>query len=345
MTNLHAKPGPADLADLTAHCLTFRLPLINQSRDEVIRLFNGFNEGRAGWVVDLYATNLVISHHLEPDQISLQSARSIREAIINALPWVDGTLFKQRHGSNNEQRRGVWLDQTREVHQIVENSVRYAIDLRLNQDNSFYPDTRLLREWLGNNLSARNVLNTFAYSGTLGIAALGGGASEVIQTDLNPRFLAIAQQSAVMNGFENRHQTLPMNFFTAVNRFKSARKLFDCVILDPPYFSTTKAGKVDLLSDWHGLINKVRPLVGHEGFLVLVNNALYASGAMVMEQVNHLESSGYFQLEALIDVPVDCRGFPETIISRPPTDPAPFTHPTKIVILRAARKDQQRATP
>ena len=68
---------------------------------------------------------------------------------------------------------------------VVEGGVQYAIDLLMNQDASFYLDTRNLRQWLRENLEELRVLNTFAYTGSLGIAAGIGDAKEVIQTDLN----------------------------------------------------------------------------------------------------------------------------------------------------------------
>ena len=49
--------------------------------------------------------------------------------------------------------------------------------------------------------------------------------------------------------------------------------LFDCVFVDPPFFSVTEKGRVDLEQDMVRLLNKVRPLVAHNGYLVAINNA------------------------------------------------------------------------
>jgi len=334
-----------DLDSLISSRLQPRLKLIDPASLQVLRLLNGYAEGLPGWVVDIYGKNVVISQHTLPDSASRDTAEKIAQSILLLLPWITGILFKQRRASDEEERKGRWLTKTLETHRIEENHVRYSIDLRLNQDDSFYPDARYLRAWLKNHLGGLSVLNTFAYTGSLGVAALAGGAREVLQTDLNQRFLQIAVQSAKLNPHAgSHHHTLGLDFFAAVDRFKTAKRLFDCVILDPPFFSTTEAGEVDLAGNWRGLINKVRPLVGHEGYLVLVNNGLYVSGEAVMAEVDYLCSSGYFSVETKIDVPQDCLGFTETILGTPPVDPAPFNHPTKIIILRATRKDKRRAT-
>jgi 23S rRNA (cytosine1962-C5)-methyltransferase len=334
-----------DVPTLIGSRLQPRLPLLNPNTPKVVRLFNGHTEGLPGWVVDLYATNLVISLHTPPDSQSHQTADQIAQTIQSQLPWSTGVLFKQRRSTDEEVRKGQWLTKSKVIRDIVENGVRYAIDLRLNQDNSFYPDARLLRAWLKAHMTGLSVLNTFSYTGSLGIAALAGGACEVLQTDLNQRFLQLAIQSAQLNPHEgSHHHTLALDFFAAVDRFKTAKRLFDCVILDPPFFSTTKAGEVDLAGNWRGLINKVRPLVGHEGYLILVNNGLYVPGQAVMTEVDYLCASGYFSVETRVDVPQDCLGYPETIVAAPPVDPAPFNHPTKMIVLRATRKDLRRAT-
>ena len=98
---------------------------------------------------------------------------------------------------------------------------------------------------------------------------------------------------------------------------------------------------MDLQSDTTRLINKVRPLIAHNGTLVVINNALFTSGAVFMGELEALTASDYLAFERIIPIPEDITGFPETIQTPPPTDPAPFNHPTKIAILRVFRKDKR----
>jgi 23S rRNA (cytosine1962-C5)-methyltransferase len=87
------------------------------------------------------------------------------------------------------------------------------------------------------------------------------------------------------------------------------------LFLQPP-----KPARVDLLAETTRLINKVRPLVAHEGWLVVINNALFLSGADFMAELNQLCQSPYLAFETTIPVPPDVTGYPETIThSRPQT--------------------------
>ena len=324
-------------------CLELRLKDPSLKASQVIRLFNGFYEGLPGLTVDLYANTLVISEHDRQRKGEQNLYEEIAEFYAKVLPDVKSVLLKQRYAQDLEQRKGRLLLGGELPNSIEENGITYALDLRLNQDTSFYPDTRILRLWLSQQMKDVRVLNCFAYTGALGIAALAGGASEVIQTDLNPHFLAVAQDSLVLNHFPGTMKTLSQDFYLMVAGFKSKAELFSCVILDAPLFSQTRRGRVDLLQNWQGLINKVRPLVGHEGWLVAINNALFLPGNELMESVRKLTAVGYLEISDIIPVPQDVTGYAQSIVAKAPADPSPFNHPTKIMIMRTCRKDGRRA--
>ena len=184
-------------------------------------------------------------------------------------------------------------------------------------------------------------MNTFAYTGSLGVAALGGGAKRVVHLDLNRNFLNVAKTSYTLNGFPiDKSDFINADFFPGVARLKRTGELFDCVFLDPPFFSATSKGKVDLAAEGERLINKVRPLVADGGWLVAINNALFLSGRDYMSMLEELCADGYLRVESLVPVPDDFTGYPETRVGKFVSDPAPFNHPTKIAILKVRRKLQ-----
>ena len=307
------------------------------------RLFNGFLEGCPGLVLERFGSALVIFDHAEPGHFDALVEAIVRWALSD-LHGVTAVLWKQRQNPEADARNGRLIVGEAFPSQIEENGIQYALDLRLNQDAGFYPDTRRLRGWLADNLQGKHVLNCFAYTGSLGAAAGAGGAAKVVQTDLNERFLALARRSWRLNSLpEDRHRLVVGDFFRVMGRMRHAGRLFDAVILDPPFFSTTEAGQVDLLSQSTRLINKVRPLVAHEGCLVVINNALFFSGVDFMAELDDLCQSDYVAFAERIPVPEDVIGYPETRQGALPVDPAPFNHATKIAVLRIFRKDKRGA--
>ena len=324
-------------------CLQLRLNDPSLASTNAMRLFNGFYEGLPGLTVDLFADTVVISEHSRERTANPAFHQAIAAFYANVLPGVNSVLLKQRRADEADARRGRLILGENLPTSIQENGVNYALDLQLNQDTSFYPDTRALRIWLTNRMENLRVLNTFAYTGALGIAALAGGAREVIQTDLNPRFLELAHRSQALNCFPGAMKTLNQDFYPMAAGFKSQSQLFDCVILDAPLFSQTSRGRVDLLQNWQSLINKVRPLVAHEGWLVAINNALFLPGNELMESVRKLTVGGFLEVSEIVPIPPDAAGYAQTVVAKAPADPAPFNHPTKIITIRAYRKDGRRA--
>ena len=180
------------------------------------------------------------------------------------------------------------------------------------------------------------MLNAFAYTGSLGVAATAGEARRVVQLDHNPKYLNVAKASYKLNGFPvHAADFIEADFFRQTATFRRRDQRFDCVVLDPPFFSSSISGVVDQVHQSARLIHKVKPLVAPGGVLVAVNNALFVSGAAYMETLQAVCSDGYMELADLIPVPDDFTGYPETRRGAPIADPAPFNHSTKIAVLRS----------
>jgi 23S rRNA (cytosine1962-C5)-methyltransferase len=324
--------------------LAARGTLFEDSHSSAFRLFNGFYEGEPSLAADLYGRSLVLHNYGGHPQ---DAQHLIEEAVTffrQRIPWLICGVLKPHNAPTAAGRRGALIFGDQPDRQIREQGVWYAIDLFLNQDTSLYLDTRHLRSWAQQNLGGKTVLNTFAYTGSLGIAALAGGAQRVVQLDRNRRFLNLAKASSELNGLPNSQNELRVDdFWTRTSRLRRERRLFDCVIVDPPYLSQTSKGEINLAEDSQRVINKVRPLVGHDGYLVAVNNALFLSGAKYLETLEGFCRDGYLFIETLIPVPEDFTGYAQTRCDAPPLDPAPFNHPTKIAVLRVRRKDERRA--
>ncbi|MDM8531350.1 class I SAM-dependent methyltransferase [Anaerolineales bacterium HSG25] len=320
------------------HALTARENLFDEKHETACRLFNGFTEGQPNLVIDLYARTAVLYNYAKPVEAGQDNLEVAQQFLLNRLPWLSAIIVKDRFGLYDSMKQGRLMYGDKADRHIREHGVRYAVELTMNQDSSFYLDTRNLRRWIIDNLHGKQVLNTFAYTGSLGVAAYAGGAVRVIQTDLNRQFLNVAKTSYTLNGFPIRKPEFMIgDFWSLVNRLKRAGEQFDAVFLDPPFFAATKKGRVDLAHNSARLINKVRPLIRHGGYLVAINNALFVSGQAYLDTVQSVCADGHVSIEQFIPVPDDCVGYALDPPS-PITDPAPFNHATKIIVLRIFHK-------
>jgi 23S rRNA (cytosine1962-C5)-methyltransferase len=326
------------IARVTA-ALEIRREFIEGRHETAFRLFNGFYEGYPDLAIEVYAKTLLLFNYANPPGAISNDLSVLFEFLRSRLPWLRTIVYKARFSEKVEERRGTVLNDDKPDRRIYENGVWYAIDLLLNQDTSLYLDTRNLRAWVKQNLVHKTLLDTFAYTGSYGVAARAGGARRVVFLDLNRKFLNIAKTSYTFNGFPIQRQNfLNGDFWTSISLLKHRGERFDCVIVDPPIYSRTKKGTIDLIHHGQRVINKVRPLINDNGFLIAVNNALFVSGLEYIHMLESLCADGYLTIEELIPVPMDFTGSSQTLVNLPPADPAPFNHPTKIVILRVRRK-------
>jgi len=327
------------ITELIEDALTFRAAFFDERHETAFRLFNGFTESNPDLAIDLYARTLVIHNYAEKPEQGLASVQAARQFLLERLPWIKAIVVKARNSQDPREKRGRLDYGDAPDRKILENGVWYSIDPMLNRDSSFYLDTRNVRLWASNRLKDKAVLNTFAYTGSLGIAALAGGAARVVHLELNRRFLNVAKTSYTLNGFPiNKSDFQTGDFWPRVNRFKAAGERFDCVFLDPPIYSATTRGVVDLAKSYTRLINKVRPLINNDGYLIAINNALFVSGAAYLKEIESLCVDGYLTIEEMIPVPADFIGNPEAEHATQVSDPSPFNHSTKIVVLKVRRK-------
>ena len=325
---------------LLEKAINARESLFDAQHKTAFRLFNGFTEGEPNLVVELYASTLVIHNYADNPAQGKSLVEEARQFLQDKLSWLRTGIVKTRNAKTQEEKRGQLLFGEKADTKIKEHEVWYSIDLTMNRDTSLYLDTRNLRKWLIENMREKTFLNTFAYTGSLGVAALAGGAKSAVQHDLNRQFLNMAKASYTLNGFPiHKQDFIATDFFTLIGKFKRTNEIFDCVIIDPPFFSTTSKGKVDQVNESARLINKVRPLINDGGTLIAINNALYVSGKEYMQTLEALSKDGYLRIQELIPVPEDFTGYPETRVGTLITNPAPFNHSTKIAVLQVRWKN------
>jgi 23S rRNA (cytosine1962-C5)-methyltransferase len=327
------------VAQVLEAALTFRAASFDDRHETALRLFNGFTEGAPQLVIDLYARTAVIHNYADEPSTGFAAVQIAQEFLPARLPWVKAVVVKTRNGATPEARRGRLVYSATPDRKIREHGVWYAVDVMLNRDASLYLDTRNVRLWAKEHLAGKTVLNTFAYTGSLGVAAQAGGAARVVHLDLNRNFLNIAKTSYTLNGFPiHKADFQAGDFFPQIARLKAANERFDCVFVDPPMYSATNKGVVNLAESYTRVINKVRPLINDGGYLVAINNALFYAGADYLNEIEALCADGYLTIAEMIPVPADFIGNAQPHPAPAIADPAPFNHSTKIVVLHVRRK-------
>jgi 23S rRNA (cytosine1962-C5)-methyltransferase len=123
---------------------------------------------------------------------------------------------------------------------IVENKLRFKVDMAGGHKTGFYLDQRLNREQVQKLAKDKEVLDCFSYSGGFTVNALAGGAKSVCAVDLSSNALKLVRENVRLNLLpEDRLALVEADVFQQLRKFRDQARQFDLIILDPPKFAPT----------------------------------------------------------------------------------------------------------
>ncbi|MDL5054709.1 class I SAM-dependent methyltransferase [Oscillatoria laete-virens NRMC-F 0139] len=130
---------------------------------------------------------------------------------------------------------------------IRENGLRYLVSFKEGYSTGLFLDQREnrfdLRRWCGHHPGAE-VLNVFSYTCAFSVSAAAAGA-RTTSLDLSTKYLDWGKKNFAANKLPlDGHDFIFGDAFDWMRRLAKKGRKFDCVILDPPTFSTNKDGKV-----------------------------------------------------------------------------------------------------
>lgn len=161
---------------------------------------------------------------------------------------------------------------------VVENGCRFWIQLEKTRHPGLFLDHEPLRRWLLESMNGLSVLNTFAYTGSLSVAATRGGAKHVTTLDLSKATIQWAKENSLLNEFpQDSQRFISGDVFEWLPRLKREGQKYDCLILDPPSFSHGKQGRFSTAKDLEKLHGLAMDLLTDRGYLVTSINSANVS--------------------------------------------------------------------
>lgn len=205
---------------------------------DAYRLINAEGDGMPGLVVDRYGSFLVFS-------IGTAGIEKWREILVGHLSAAVGSvgIYERSEGRSRQlegmpNRIGPVAGEVPATAEIVENGLRFEVDLMTGQKTGFFLDQRGNREIIGALSREATVLNAFSYTGAFSVYAARGGAKRVVSVDASAAANEIASGNLVRNGFSpERHPILTANCFEYL---RETEEVFDLIILDPPAFAKSR---------------------------------------------------------------------------------------------------------
>ncbi|MCG8415555.1 MAG: class I SAM-dependent methyltransferase [Pseudomonadales bacterium] len=202
--------------------------------------------------VDWYPPVLLISAYGPVNELDW-----LVESAINADDHnqIKGVMVQRRDqpGSPSDIVHG----QSAESFVVREGELRYEVHPGRRQNAGLFMDMRLVRDWLTRNCENKNVLNLFAYTCSLSVAALAGGARRVTSVDVSKTSMAWGKRNHELNQQDTRLiKMIPHNIFTSWGRIKQYGR-YDLVLIDPP---TRQRGSFDAERDYQTVVKRLHSL-------------------------------------------------------------------------------------
>lgn len=200
-----------------------------------------------------------------------------------------------------------YYGQKETITNVHENGLCFQVNLSARQNIGFFPDMLEGRKWLSVEARDKRVLNLFAYTCSLSVAAMAYGAYSVTNVDMAKNTL----QTGRINHRINKQKQDKVNFL-AHDIFKSWSKLkilspFDLVIIDPPSF---QPGSFEAEKDYHKIIKRLPQLVSSGAKIMACVNSPYLD-ADYLKGLFQQNLPGYrfqYQLKQAKQSPECCRG-------------------------------------
>jgi 23S rRNA (cytosine1962-C5)-methyltransferase len=212
---------------------------------DAVRLIHGEADGLPGLIVDRYVDTLVA-------QFTSAGVERWKGVIADALLAATGlTRLYERSDAQAREWEGLpvqtgWLRGDGDTAiTIREHDWRLTLDVAEGHKTGYYLDQRDSRRRFADAVrqyGCRSVLNCFSYTGGFSVAALAGGASQVVSVDSSGPALARAQAHVALNGFDaGRHEAWDADVNATLRQCLKDGRRFDAIVLDPPKFAPTAA--------------------------------------------------------------------------------------------------------
>lgn len=225
-----------------------------------------------GLVVDKFSDVLVVqSLALGIDRLKNVIVRLLKEVLAADGIVIRGVYersdAKVRRQEGMELYKGFMGDSFDTNVEIVENGIRYIVNVQDGQKTGFFLDQKYNRKAIQRLCRDAKVLDCFTHTGSFALNAGLGGAKSVLGVDASELGVEQARWNAKLNGMEDRVQFLCADVFDLLPELERKGELFDVIILDPPAFTKSRNSVKNAVKGYREINLRAMKLVKDGGFL------------------------------------------------------------------------------
>ena len=236
------------------------------------RIIFGEADFLPGLVIDKFSDVLVVqSLALGIDKMKLEILDILEELLTKDGIAIRGVYersdAKVRLNEGMERVKGFLGEPFDTKVQIVENKVKYIVDVAEGQKTGFFLDQKYNRAAVAGICEGARVLDCFTHTGSFALNAGLGGAKEVIGIDASDLGVAQATENAALNGLSDRVKFITADVFDLLPEYEKQGEQFDVIILDPPAFTKSKNSVKNAIKGYREINLRAMKLIKDGGYL------------------------------------------------------------------------------
>lgn len=228
-----------------------------------------------GMVIDKFGDVLVVeSLALGIDRLKPVIVETLKKVLAEDGITVRGVYersdAKVRLQEGMERYKGFIGDTFDTKVEIVENGVRYMVDVEDGQKTGFFLDqkyNRLALQNLCGRIKPEQVLDCFTHTGSFALNAALAGSRHVLGVDASELAINQARENAALNGLSDRVSFECADVFDLLPRLEQEGRAFDVVILDPPAFTKSRNSIKNAVKGYREINLRGMKLVKDGGYL------------------------------------------------------------------------------
>ena len=285
------------------YAVVYRRTVMGQDFDNC-RLIFGEADFLPGIVIDKFSDVLVVESlalgidRLKP-LILEKLVKVLEEDGIHIRGIYERSDAKVRLQEGMERYKGFIGEPFDTKVEIVENGVRYLVDVKDGQKTGFFLDQKYNRLAIQRLCPGKRVLDCFTHTGSFALNAAVSGAKEVIGVDASELAVAQARENAELNGVSGTTTFQCADVFDLLPELEARGEQFDVVILDPPAFTKSRSSVKNAIKGYREINIRGLRLVKDGGYFATCSCSHFMTPELFTKAIQEAARSAHRRLRQI----------------------------------------------
>ena len=254
-----------------------------------------------GIVIDKFSDVLVVeSLALGIDRLKLIILDKLKKVLAEDGILIRGIYersdAKVRENEGMERIKGFIGEPFDTKVEIIENGVKYIVDVEDGQKTGFFLDQKNNRASIHRLCKDKKVLDCFTHTGSFALNAGIAGASSVLGVDASMTGIKQAEENAKLNHLEDRVRFICADVFDLLPELEEKGERYDVVILDPPAFTKSRNSVKNAVKGYREINLRGLRLVKNGGFLATCSCSHFMDPELFAKTIKEAARSAHKRL-------------------------------------------------